>query len=163
MGACDFAVTIFGKDAEEAFRSATQQARYEHGHGGYTGTIAEKTSFHFVDLKRLGMTLDQYFKAMNAAQALTYAEYDAKPNGSKRTKREQSKRDTAVRRARTKFDRLAKDKGYSIRQAFAISNDKWGPAICVEVTGKRAKEHRERYGLKGRKGGVFHFFGMASC
>jgi hypothetical protein len=31
--------------AKEAFRSAVDQARYEYGHGGYTGTIAEKGEF----------------------------------------------------------------------------------------------------------------------
>lgn len=45
MGATNFWHTANGKTPEEAFRNARQEARYEHGHGGYSGTIAEKNSF----------------------------------------------------------------------------------------------------------------------
>jgi len=45
MGACTFFTRSSGPSAREAFRSAIDQARYEYGHGGYTGTIAEKSSF----------------------------------------------------------------------------------------------------------------------
>jgi len=34
-----------GKTAQEAFDAAVAQARHEYGHGGYTGTIAEKQTF----------------------------------------------------------------------------------------------------------------------
>lgn len=37
-----------GKTAAEAFRSAVEEAQYEHGHGGYSGTIAEKRSFRMI-------------------------------------------------------------------------------------------------------------------
>lgn len=45
MGACVFKAVASGKTAAEAFRNAGEQARYDHGHGGYTGTIAEKHEF----------------------------------------------------------------------------------------------------------------------
>lgn len=45
MGACDFYYTETGKTAQEAFGKAVSQAQWEHGHGGYTGTIAEKHDF----------------------------------------------------------------------------------------------------------------------
>jgi predicted small metal-binding protein len=45
MGACDFMTIGYGKTAREAFADAVEHARYEHGHGGYTGTIAEKNQF----------------------------------------------------------------------------------------------------------------------
>jgi hypothetical protein len=45
MGACTFSTVAKGKTAKEAFASAVEQARYDHGHAGYTGTIAEKRSF----------------------------------------------------------------------------------------------------------------------
>ena len=42
--------------------------------------------------------------------------------------------------------------------------EKWGPAMCKEIKGKHAKEHKERIGLKGKRGiRVFHFFGWAAC
>ena len=48
MGAEDFSDVARGKDAQEAFRSAVEEAQYEYGHGGYTGSIAEKHGFIMV-------------------------------------------------------------------------------------------------------------------
>ncbi len=45
MGAEEFTTVVRGATAEEAFRSAVEDAQYEHGHGGHSGTIAEKRSF----------------------------------------------------------------------------------------------------------------------
>lgn len=45
MGAEVFYTYAFGSDADEAFRSAVEHAEYMNGHGGYTGTIAEKSSY----------------------------------------------------------------------------------------------------------------------
>lgn len=45
MGATTFFTKVKGKTAREAFSIAKEQAYYEHGHSGYTGTIAEKSSF----------------------------------------------------------------------------------------------------------------------
>lgn len=48
MGAYTFECTAAGPTASDAFNNAVDAARYEYGHGGYTGTIAEKTSFVMV-------------------------------------------------------------------------------------------------------------------
>lgn len=45
MGADSFRNVAHGKTAKEAFNSAVEHAAWEHGHGGYSGTIAEKSSF----------------------------------------------------------------------------------------------------------------------
>jgi hypothetical protein len=45
MGATTFFVRARGKDAKTAFYTAVENARWECGNGGYTGTIAEKDSF----------------------------------------------------------------------------------------------------------------------
>ena len=42
MGAMTFNTIVTGKTPREAFRKAVDSALYESGHGGYTGTIAEK-------------------------------------------------------------------------------------------------------------------------
>ncbi len=42
MGADVFRVVAKGATVQEAFDSAVAQARHDHGHSGYTGTIAEK-------------------------------------------------------------------------------------------------------------------------
>jgi hypothetical protein len=50
-GGTDFWTTGRGKTPEIAFREAVDQAKYEHGHGGYSGTIAEKAGDGFVLLR----------------------------------------------------------------------------------------------------------------
>lgn len=42
MGAESFAVRSKGKTSTEAFVEAVHKAQWAHGHGGYSGTIAEK-------------------------------------------------------------------------------------------------------------------------
>lgn len=48
MGAETFMTTAFGQTVDEAFRSAVEDAEYRHGKAGYTGTIAEKSSFKVI-------------------------------------------------------------------------------------------------------------------
>lgn len=46
MGASSFQIIReVNGNAEKTFRMAVDQAAYEYGHGGYTGTIAEKRFF----------------------------------------------------------------------------------------------------------------------
>lgn len=45
MGATTFETYWLGTSPQEAFNEAVQQAQYESGHDGYTGTIAEKNDF----------------------------------------------------------------------------------------------------------------------
>lgn len=50
MGACDFYQRAKGKTSKDAFSNAVSDAQYEHGHGGYTGTIAEKHDFVMIKI-----------------------------------------------------------------------------------------------------------------
>lgn len=45
MGSQDFATYQPGADVNQAFGDAVDQARYEYGNRGYTGTLAEKYEF----------------------------------------------------------------------------------------------------------------------
>jgi len=51
MGADVFMITATGISARDAFNNAREEALYEYGHGGYTGTIAEKDSYKLISLK----------------------------------------------------------------------------------------------------------------
>lgn len=53
MGGETFYTEAKGKTAKEAFSKAREEAQYEHGHGGYSGTIAEKSSFTMIPLAGL--------------------------------------------------------------------------------------------------------------
>jgi len=48
MGAETFFEIQAGSNATDAFNTVVDNASHEHGHGGYTGTIAEKYEFLFV-------------------------------------------------------------------------------------------------------------------
>ena len=45
MSADVFYHAASGSTVKEAFNNAVEQASYDYGHAGYTGTIAEKNSF----------------------------------------------------------------------------------------------------------------------
>jgi hypothetical protein len=48
MGGCTFSTFGRGKTARDAFEQTVAEARFTYGHGGYTGTIAEKTKFTLI-------------------------------------------------------------------------------------------------------------------
>ena len=64
MGAREFTTIASGATAREAFKNAVENALYEHGHGGYTGSIAEKYSFVMINKpqdKELYSFIDELF------------------------------------------------------------------------------------------------------
>jgi len=112
MGASQFFTTAKGHTADEAFRSAQAEARHEHGHGGYTGTVAEKRAFRTFDADR-------------EASALKRA-LEAQPEDDFATK---------VIHA---LDVLGAKRAHAVAEAMLLLgdprvDDKWGPAGCVRV------------------------------
>ena len=65
MGATTFYTVGRGKTPSAAFESARSEAAYEYGHGGYTGTIAEKDSYVTVELPA-GVSVRDFLDAMPA-------------------------------------------------------------------------------------------------
>jgi hypothetical protein len=101
MGAQQFNATGSATSAVDAFLTLADQARHEHGWGGYTGTIGEKADFR-MEQPRDGET------PLDCAK------------------------------------RCSEDPDH-------WSNDKWGPAACVD-----GGPDPKRPGLR-----IFHFFGSA--
>jgi len=68
MGACDFTkiVKTEERDMRKAFIAAVQEAKYDHGHAGYSGTLAEKNT-----VIRMGEA-----KSPDAAHSLAYSLLD---------------------------------------------------------------------------------------
>lgn len=50
MGAEQFVEFGRGKNMQEAFEKVHEQALYEYGHGGYSGSIAEKGSVRAINM-----------------------------------------------------------------------------------------------------------------
>jgi hypothetical protein len=112
MGGTEFWVEGRGATAAEAFNAARREAQYEHGHGGYTGTIAEKQGhkvFHLpegVTVKQVASWLDKAWKN----------DPDGYPDGYGIV------RDLSDVPAEHR--RLMED-------VIAVYDDKWGPAVCL--------------------------------
>ena len=49
MGGNTFTNILVAPDAKLAFRALVEDAKHQCGHGGYSGTIAEKDSFVMID------------------------------------------------------------------------------------------------------------------
>ena len=120
MGATTFTNVGKGKDAGEAFDRLTQQAQWQHGHGGYTGTIAEKDSF--VEFARpKGMRRETVRRVVDALGGYVLP---APMRPSIRFGQDEKYRD-AIRSAYPKMP---------ISRMFDIYDDKWGPALCIELS-----------------------------
>lgn len=59
MGSTTFEVIVKGDTAEDAFAKSREIALMEYGNRGYTGTIAEKTSFLLIEAPE-GVSADDY-------------------------------------------------------------------------------------------------------
>ena len=108
MGASDFCNSWAGTDADEAFNEAREAAAWEHGHGGYTGTLAEKGDFTlFGQIAR-----DDIDKVKNLIDAA-----DWQANAAE---------------ARAELEKLYPGKSQALIDNF---RDKWGPAAAFQYDG----------------------------
>lgn len=160
MGAYDFQTTEYGSDAAKAFTSAVDHALYESGHGGYTGTIAEKHEFNlFVlpprikarDIVRAAWDYNDYLSAVREVEEAERDNLTAK-RGHKINVHAETRK--AARRSPLK-GALRKHEDLVRHMSEVAYGDKWGPAACLELTGSEL--------LKGAQKKVFIFFGMASA
>lgn len=171
MGAVDFTSYGFGRDAREAFIQAVQQAQYDHGHAGYTGTIAEKGSYSLISLPpRVPPTRFLSWVEASTWADMTYLREDLKRLEAQRAPRGQGeawrKRKAQLRKSIKQSERdLAKIPAQHreiVERAALTWNDKWGPALAFEVKGTEAAKAKKWAGLKGTRKRVFCFCGLAS-
>ena len=102
MGASPFTTTATGTTAAHAFHAAQEEAFWHHGHGGYTGTIAEKDRFlEFTPRNGTGANLVAALEASDGVPSPELVQ--------------------ALGRADADW-------------AFAIYDDKWGPAVAVKTS-----------------------------
>ena len=105
MGATTFHVETKAKTASEAFTKLVDDAQWMHGHGGYSGTIAEKHGF--IEFKRP--------KGVRESTCHTVIRALGRVNPD----------DTA------KLEKTYPK--WPIKQMVRTYEDKWGPAVCVET------------------------------
>lgn len=157
MGATDFQTYAYGKTAQEAFRAAQEHARYEYGHGGYTGTIAEKRGFIHFDTG--GLRPLAFLKLLEEAQEYLYSDLNyevrsAQQHGvgkrkrwmGKTLKQWEAERDREGRKADRFWARVERRKAglrKLVERAQDIYEDKWGESLCFgPITGKAEADAR---------------------
>lgn len=168
MGATTFSTYGYGKTAQDAFRQAVEQAQWDYGHGGYTGTIAEKHSYVVARVpagvrctsERFMTLLDEY-EDFNETEYLRYRLEHATSAMEKR------KLEAQIRKATKRFESWKRKINPAlfaqIESVYPSYTDKWGPAVAVELSGKELSEMKKRLGLARTQKKVYVFFGWASC
>ena len=162
MGATNFETTATGKTAREAFLNAVNDAYYWNGHGGYTGTIAEKPGFvefavPLAELPERKLEVDSYdpkVKGMvvtlvpeQAINRLSNAIYRyhwesedkeiSAPSWVKPEKAEEYIKEQTEFRQRTKadIDFFISKMGLSKwKQMCETYDDKWGEAVAIKMS-----------------------------
>jgi hypothetical protein len=153
MGASTYEEMQHGKTAKEAFHRAVERAQYEYGHGGYTGTIAEKYDFTEFTLPPRVMArkvLANLYSAMTPEAFNQISEF-RKVNANDR-------------RALKAYEWLAERLGPRVAvNLMDLYNDKWGPAVAFKVTGATRDQYVRWNGKLPRGHSVYLFCGFASC
>lgn len=170
MGATDFSSYGLGKTAREAFSHAQDEARYYHGHGGYSGTIAEKPGYVLVEIPSgVRCSADKFVNLVAQASYegdadFTYLREDIKYC---KTAAERRKIEAQIRKrekSAASFWRKINPKLVPVvKRAAPIYESKWDECIAIEIKGKEAVEIKSRHGRKGTHDRVFLFAGYASC
>ena len=110
MGASEFINVAEGKTADEAFKKLVEQAQWEHGHAGYSGTIAEKRSIAEFSRPK-GMRRATVIEAVRALRRIMHDD-----DGDPKTDAVQAK-----------YPKLP------IGAMFEVYDDKWGPALAIQL------------------------------
>lgn len=152
MGATTFTTVAAGKTADDAYNAAVRDALYWHGHGGYTGTIAEKGGYVEFPLPAR-VTADRLVETVWRAEQEQWEAEGAARRGEKP--------------APTPNLALL-EKWYGKATAarlLSATDDKWGPAVAVRLGKTEGDDHVPRTPTGKRKAGyaVYMFFGWASC
>lgn len=140
MGASEFSTIQTGRTPQAAFEKAREHYLYLYGHAGYTGTIAEKGEF-----KLMGKVSSRHLDMLN-----TYIDRTLEWHWS------------------TRKNKAASPKGVPasiapiLVKAMDMYVDKSAPAVCIEITGTRAKQIKADMGRKGTMDKVFWFGGTAT-
>lgn len=169
MGANQFMDVGVGKTVAEAFSEAVRQAAYDHGHSGYTGTIAEKPGYVLIPrpARVAARTVLETLQEVYDAEALAEGRYKWegwKPNP----------------RAEKAWKKLVEWYGKTDALSYArLFDSKWDECIAVEASPSEVADYKKRNKVgvsytyvngkmvetkkNVRNFHLFYFGGWASC
>ena len=165
MGATEFAIDNFGKTVGEAYTKQVASDRYDFGHSGYTGTLAEKDGYVLINrpprvradrLKDIIFDAEQWMFWLDTDKEYRHCYVD--PPAKCRKAWERLSEWYPPRGA--VHNSGAIHVGMDARDICKTHDDKWGPALAVELS---PAEKKERWNNLPRGSKAFLFFGMASC
>ena len=122
MGACNFSVLAVGQDARQAFYRAVADAQWEYGHGGYTGTIAEKGDYVVLkppkdmDPVLFAQMVQSYWPGRPKSEWCPEGEPESCGYNGELAE---------------KWNELSDTDKNAVREAYQATEDKWGPAGCI--------------------------------
>lgn len=132
-----------GDNVKGAHAKAHDQAAWDHGHGGYTGSLAEKPKYEFFELPP---DLDPH-------QLLSWIEH-TEWNWTTSTDPRRTSKPCLPDEVPAQYREL-------VEKVFLVSDDKWGPCAAVEIPEKWRTGNEKAYKAeKGEK--LYMFFGWAS-
>ena len=152
MGACSFSTVAVGKTADDAMRAAREAAYWEHGHGGYTGTIAEKDGY-------VEFTLPTRITAARFTEVVWNAVHEKWGNEGRAY-------ENLKPNPTPNLDLLAKWLGKTAAASIVrVVDEKWGPCVAVRLGATEARPHIPKTPTGKNKVGynAYLFFGTASC
>jgi len=182
-GAVDFQTVGKGKNVQEAFNDAVSEAQYENGHGGYSGTIAEKHSFVLikppagVDPKKYAGWVQYAGEDMQSSEQVELKPGDTCPRCGKgkiemqqETKQFSGKPYTSINPVcpacgASSFKLYNSSQGHGAEQKFFYSKSVAIPPQYRQQIMSDAKRIEDKWGPAGAVdigGGKWLFFGSAS-
>jgi len=112
MGANVFYNIGKGKTAKEAFDTVVENALWNHGHGGYTGTIAEKHGY------------TEFKRPKGMREATVRKLLDELPDYHPAV---------GIKELAKLAKKYPKIPTYTLTNMVKVFDDKWGPAVCMEI------------------------------
>ncbi len=149
MGAVEFYEVAHGETAQEAFTVAVQYRQHIDGHGGWTGTIAEKTDFILITESRTDLREKIDRRIQDGRKLLRRMRLFNDDDPEVRDLREE------IKELRLCHQGLKRGAGpYDIANILLRLDDgrvseKYGPAGCIDLTPSNKRKKR------------FLFFGLA--
>lgn len=143
MGASEFITRQAGMTVDQAFHAAVEDALYWEGHGGYSGTIAEKGDYEVFDIPD-DLNVDVFEDLIDAALYGFWTERTYRGGGSVEV----------VEQVDEDAIKVDGDLRALAKRMSKVAEDKWGP--CVAVKAPRDEQvHKDG-------STVWVFFGFAS-
>ena len=159
MGAETFFDYSEGSSIDHAYRRAVDNAFYDHGHGGYTGTICEKDGWMLIP-RPARISAEKVEEALDLAyQAWAW---DTTPD----SERKWMMKPTAEHRA--VWSKVQKWFGFKAGEIMDAYNSKWGPCLAISTTGADKARHAKytsspvNDATRPRGHELYAFFGWAS-